>query len=219
MKKVALINVTHNAISPITDYFSEHAPSLILTCYLDEGLMTLVNRENGVNDRSLMRFLSLLSKACEDGADAVLLTCTVFSPYVRRMRSLFSVPIVSVDSAMLEQAAAANKRTAFLCTFPSTVYSARQGFEDACVRMKVKPDYEFFLLREAYYAMQSGDRAEHDRLIAERAFSLQNQFEQIVLTQVSMAHVAERLGKLRVPLLTSPQSACKEVLRELKMNL
>ena len=81
-KQIALVSVTLNAVNPMTEYLSGRDPELHLVNYLDSYLLEKVGNEGGINDSSVRRMFDMLSTACADGADGVILTCTIFSPYV-----------------------------------------------------------------------------------------------------------------------------------------
>lgn len=82
-KQIALVSVTLNAVNPMTEYLSSRDPELHLVNYLDSYLLEKVGNEGGINDSSVRRMFDMLSTACADGADGVILTCTIFSPYVQ----------------------------------------------------------------------------------------------------------------------------------------
>lgn len=209
MQKIGIVSVTINAAAPLTGRFAATAAGegWVLRNYLDEGLQELVGREGGVTPRSIARLTRLIGTALDDGATALLLTCTVFTPYGEMLQSLFAVPVLGADSAMLEQAAATGRKTAILCTFPAAVETSARMFRQAVIRAGSAGEAETLLLPEAATAMQRGDRAAHDRLIAEKAASLASSYGQIVLAQMSMAGAAELLVDCPVPVLTSPGCA------------
>lgn len=208
---LGLISVTRNAVEPIMQ--AAFGTTLQITNYLDEGLQALVREEKGVTDKSVARMVGLIDLAIQDGAEVVLLTCTVFTPIIERLQTLFSVPIISADGAMLEQAVKLNKKTAILCTFPASIQSSSTVFESIAARegIDVKPD--MFLLEDAAQANKNGDKELHDRLIAKKAVELSNQYEVIVLAQISMSQAVLLLQDVEATVLTSPKSAVNKILK------
>jgi Asp/Glu/hydantoin racemase len=134
MKKVGMISVTLNAVNPMMRLLSQKTNFFDVLNYLDEGLQNLVSVEGGLTDKSISRMITLIGKAANDGSEIVLLTCTVFSPLVEKFNTLFSIPIISVDGSMLDEAVRMNKSTAILCTFPATVHTSLQIFKDTAKR-------------------------------------------------------------------------------------
>lgn len=217
MRQIGIVSVTLNAVVPLMATLAPVAcgENWILRNYLDEGLQELVQREGSVTPKSVARLIQLINTAFEDDSDAILLTCTVFSPYVETIQKLYSTPIVGADSAMLEQAARLGKKTAILCTFPASFESSELMFRAAAKRGGIDCDANAFLLPEAASALKSGDRQTHDRIIAERVRILAQEYEAIVLAQISMASAIDLLLDCRIPVLTSPAcaiSALKSVL-------
>jgi Asp/Glu/hydantoin racemase len=214
MKKVAMISVTLNAVNPMMRLLSQKTNSFVVLNYLDEGLQNLVSVEGGLTDKSIPRMITLIGKAVNDGAEIILLTCTVFSPFVERFNTLFSIPIISVDGAMLDEAVRMNKSTAILCTFPATVHTSLQIFKESAKRHGTNPNVEVFLLEDAMKAIKSGNKTDHDRIIAEKADELSDLYDLIVLAQISMAEAKLCIKNHTKPVLTSPESAMKALERQ-----
>jgi hypothetical protein len=212
MKNVGMISVTLNAVVPMMKTLRDEG-SLEVKNYLDEGLQALVQKEGKVTDNSIARMAALLYKAIYDGAEAVLLTCTVFTPYLERLQSLFSVPLVSADGAMLEQAAQINKKTAILCTFPATLESSAAVFNTASGRLGLNRKADVYLLEDAAQAIKAGDAQRHDHLIADKAIKLGAEYEVIVLAQISMSTAANLLRNVPFTVLTSPESSIRTLLK------
>lgn len=211
MKRIAMVSVTNNAIVPMLKRFGMAPQKYSLCNYLDEGLQKRVQEQNGITRETLVRMLELLDKAAQDGADGILLTCTVFTPYIDLLRQIIDVPMFSADGAMLEQAVMYDKSTAILCTFPASVESSTSVFQSAQKKHGKKADMDTFLVEAAAAALRENDKAKHDRLIAERALELASQYDQIVLSQISMSDASELLRDCKKPVLTSPQSTVEAI--------
>jgi aspartate/glutamate racemase len=211
MKNVGVISVTLNAVIPMMVVLRAER-SLAVKNYLDEGLQALVQKEGKITDNSFARMTTLLNNAICDGADAILLTCTVFTPYLERLQSLFSVPLVSADGAMLEQAARMNKKTAILCTFPATTESSAAVFNAASNRLGLNSKADVYLLEDAAQAIETGDAQRHDQLIADKAVQLGCEYKIIVLAQISMSTAANLLQNVSFTVLTSPKSSIQTLL-------
>jgi hypothetical protein len=209
MKKVGMISVTLNAVNPMMHLISQKTDSFEVLNYLDEGLQKLVGQEGGLTDKSISRMITLIEKAINDGSEIVLLTCTVFSPLVEQFNTLFSIPIISVDGAMLDEAAQMNKSTAIICTFPATVQTSIKIFKESAERYGVNPKVDIFLLEDAMEAIKAGNKTDHDHIIAEKAEALSDLYDLIVLAQISMAEAKLCMKNRTKTVLTSPESAIK----------
>lgn len=204
--RVGVISVTMNAVVPIMAAF-QGQKKIHAVNYLDEGLYALVQSEGKLSDNSMARMTGLIGQAIRDGAEALLLTCSVFTPVTDRLQRIFSVPIISADGAMLEQAAKYGKKTAVLCTFPAAVDAASVVFQAAAERLNTGAEADIFLLENAARALQSGDKSQHDQIIRDRVMELNQCYSVIVLAQISMCEAAARLENISACVLTSPGSA------------
>src|SRR5690606_16009166 len=102
--KIGLVHATMNSVQPILHAFHSHHPSVDLINVMDEGLIWELNRTNEITQDMTRRLIDIASKAEAAGADAILLTCSSFSPNVEGFKHLFSVPIISSDESMLNEA-------------------------------------------------------------------------------------------------------------------
>jgi Asp/Glu/hydantoin racemase len=210
---IAVVGVTLAAVAPMMAAFRGLPAGEVwrVRNHLDEGLQAKVAAEGGVTHASLYRMTGILERAVEDGADAVLLTCTVFSPHVAMFRRFFPVPIVAADLAMLDAAAKLARPTAILCSFPATLGTSLEMFEAAARAAGLPAEGEVYLVEGALDALADGDRTRHDDLVEARVRALSPRFGAIVLAQMSMAGAADRLTDLAVPVLTSPGCAVAAV--------
>lgn len=218
MKKIALVSVTLNAVNPMTKYLLAKDPEVHVINYLDSALMENVKRDGKITDESMGRILNMLTKACVDGADGIILTCTVFSPYVNIFRKIFSIPIVSPDGAMLERAAKKGGKTAILCTFPATVESSLQLYNGFLEEFGVKSQVKTYLLEDAYIAAQKQDIDEHNRILQKKVMEIEANYDTIVLAQISMAGAAKGLDSCKAEVLTSPSSAYNSLVEQMKLG-
>ena len=114
------------------------------------------------------------------------------------------MPVLKPNEAMIEQAVSKGRKIGLLSTFPPTLVSMPPEFPRGVV---VVPK----LAEGALAALDRGDRAEHDRLVAEAARDLRD-CDLVALAQYSMAPaaalVAEASGR---PVLTTPDSAVQKL--------
>lgn len=207
--EVAVISVTLNAVTPIMAGFAgaAAAKNWRVKNYLDEGLQANIAADGGVKARSLCRMVDLIGKAIEGGAEVVLLTCTVYSPYIAVFRQMFSVPIIGADMAMLEMAAGLGGKTAILCTFPAAVTPSLAMFQDLAAQLGIEVEATSILVPGALAALTAGDRKQHDELVAASVISHAGRYQTVVLAQMSMASAATLVPDCPVTLLTSPGCA------------
>ena len=199
--RIALVHALKHSLVPIEAAFARHWPDATLMNLLDDSLSADVARDGRLTDAMTERFLRLGRYAAGTGADAILFTCSAFGPCIEAVaREQAPMPVLKPSEAMIEQAAAKGDRIGLLSTFPPTLISMPPEFPGS---VEIVPK----LATGALAALDRGDRAEHDRLVAEASRDLRD-CDLIALAQYSMAPaaslVAEASGR---PVLTTPDSA------------
>lgn len=112
MKKIAFISITMNIMEPLSNCIKRF-PQISPFHYVDAGISEKIAKSGHVTDTCMERMIAMIAHACQDEADGIVLTCTMFSAYVPDFRKLFSVPIVAADVAMMEQAAESDGKKLF----------------------------------------------------------------------------------------------------------
>lgn len=214
MKRIALVSVTLNGVNPMTNYLSRD-PDLHIVNYLDSAILEIVRREGHITDACMRRMVTMLAHACEDGADGIIVTCTIFTAYVPQFRKLFRVPIVAADAAMMEQAGQCGGKTALVCTFEGTKAISENLLRSYCEASGKPFEIVPFVLPDAYEAAQQFRMDIHDRIIWEKVKELDPRFDQIVLAQISMSGAVLDMQLRHGRLFTSPSSAYAQLMREL----
>jgi Asp/Glu/hydantoin racemase len=199
--RIALIHALKHSIVPIETSFARLWPEPSLMNLVDDSLSADVARDGRLTSAMTDRFLILGRYAVSTGADAILFTCSAFGPCIEAVaREHAPVPVLKPNQAMIEQAAARGHRIGLLSTFPPTLQSMPSEFPST---VQVVPK----LAEGALAALDRGDRAEHDRLVAQASRDLRD-CDLIALAQYSMAPaaalVAEASGR---PVVTTPDSA------------
>jgi Asp/Glu/hydantoin racemase len=199
--RIALIHALKHSIAPIEASFAKLWPNAILMNVLDDSLSADVARDGSLTSAMTDRFLALGRYVASTHADAILFTCSAFGPCIEAVaREQAQVPVLKPNEAMIEQAVARGHRIGLLSTFPPTLKSMPAEFP-ATVQPVPK------LVEGALAALDRGDRAEHDRLVAQASRDLRD-CDLIALAQYSMAPAAELVAEeSNLPVLTTPDSA------------
>jgi len=208
--RIALIHALKHSLAPIAASFASLWPEAELMNLLDDSLSADLARGGRLTEAMTGRFLSLGRYAAGTGADGILFTCSAFGPCIEAVaRAQAPMPVLKPNEAMIEQAVSRGRRIGLLSTFAPTLASMPREFP-ASVDIVPK------LAEGALAALDRGDRATHDRLVAEASKDLRD-CDVIALAQYSMAPaaamVAEATGK---PVLTTPDSAVEKLKRLLR---
>src|SRR3984893_14136439 len=198
--RIALIHALKHSIAPIEASFARLWPDASLMNLLDDSLSADVARD-GLSAAMTDRFLGLGRYAASTGADAILFTCSAFGPCIEAVaRQHAPMPVLKPSEAMIEQAAASGHRIGLLSTLPPTLAEMPRHLPSS---VQIVPK----LATGALAALDRGDRAEHDRLVADASRDLRD-CDLIALAQYSMAPAAAQVAEAsRRPVLTTPDRA------------
>ncbi|HET6838252.1 MAG TPA: aspartate/glutamate racemase family protein [Bradyrhizobium sp.] len=199
--RIALIHALKHSIVPIETSFARLWPNATLMNLLDDSLSADVARDGCLTAAMTDRFLVLGRYAASTGADAILFTCSAFGPCIEAVtREHAPMPVLKPNQAMIEQAVARGHRIGLLSTFAPTLKSMPQEFPST---VQIVPK----LAEGALAALDRGDRAGHDRLVAEASRDLRD-CDLIALAQYSMAPAATLVAEASgCPVVTTPDSA------------
>jgi Asp/Glu/hydantoin racemase len=203
--RIALIHALAGSMQPINDELERAWPECTRMNLLDDSLSAdLARSGTGLDDAMKARFVALARYAIETGADAILFTCSAFGPCIDEVKRLWPrLPVLKPNEAMIEQAASLGRRIGLVASFEPTLRSMPQEFP---ADVTVHPA----LAAGALEALQRGDAATHDRLVAEAAKRLASECDVIALAQFTMARAAPLVERsVDVPVLTTPSSAVR----------
>jgi hypothetical protein len=203
--RIALIHALKHSIAPIEAAFAKLWPAASLMNLLDDSLSADVARDGQITDAMTERFLTLGRYAAGSGANAILFTCSAFGPCIEAVaREHAPMPVLKPNEAMIEQAVGQavgkGRKIGLLSTFAPTLVSMPPEFPNS---VEIVPK----LAAGALAALDRGERAEHDRLVAEASKDLRD-CDLIALAQYSMAPAASLVERASGrPVLATPDSA------------
>jgi Asp/Glu/hydantoin racemase len=212
--KVGLVHATLAAVQPMVDALRRHAPHVVPMHFLDEGLLPLVNRV-GLNADSVGELRRLVARAEASGVDGVLLSCSAYSPCVPELRGGFSVPVVSVDEAMVREAVGLGRRIGVVATVEAAGPTTRHLIEQCAAEAGRSVDVQVRVSPEAFAALNRGAGARHDALVRAEIEALLPESDVIVLAQISMARAVEGVRGWEKPVLTSAETSIRALLAAL----
>lgn len=203
MIKIAVMNATKLSVEPIEKAVKDF-PDVQIFHFMDEGMSYLGKVEGCISGKNLARMIGLIHSAEELGVDGILLSCTIFSPYVDVLRQCTDLPLVAADVGVFEKAASMYKKIGAVVSFAPTVDSVTEVVE-SCKR-KINPDFdvEIKLAKGAFEAMADGDEETHNRMLYETALSMAEGKEAIILSQMSHTRAVPLFENFPIPVLTSP---------------
>jgi hypothetical protein len=204
MTRIALIHALSHSVAPINAAFARDWPEAQLMNLLDDSLSAdLARGGRGLDAAMHERFQLLAQYAVDTGAEGILFTCSAFGPCIEAVaRRHAGMPVLKPNEAMIAEAAAGTGKLGLVATFQPTLDSMPPEFPAGV-------ELELALAEGALDALNGGDAARHDALVAAQAIALRDQgCTRIALAQFSMARARAACESASgLPVLTTVDSA------------
>lgn len=211
IRSIAFVHTVALLVERFRPRFQAELPGTRCFHLLDESVLQDLMRD-GPSPGITRRVVTLATLAADAGADLIVFTCSSTSPAIDTARKVVGVPIVKIDDAMFNHAAASDGRVGLVCTTNSTVEPSRSLLAAHAGHASTRIEAESLLVDGAFAALSAGRREEHDRLVTEAALALAQRVDRLVLAQASLAHLCDPLqqqcGK---PVLASPEWMVRDV--------
>jgi Asp/Glu/hydantoin racemase len=196
--KIALVHAMTESVQPIEEAFRKVAPNVKLLHFMDTGLLNMLEGHGEMTPAISRRFQRLLNSAIDSDVDIIQLTCSAFNNLANVLQPFYEVKIFRSDEAMLDEALR-YKRIGLI----STVKATPIALQDYLYKKNSSIHVESIVNREALNYLKQGKKREHDQLIQTMINEMEEKVDAIVLSQYSMAHVANQVDR-SVPILTGP---------------
>ena len=131
-----------------------------------------------------------------------MLTCSSISQLAVTTADEVGIPVLRIDEAMADEAVATGDRIAVLATLPTTLEPTLALIGERADLAGARPTVVSEVIDGAFAAVSGGDRASHDRLVADAISRVAADSDVVVLAQASMASAADA-AHVDVPVLTS----------------
>jgi len=205
--RIALIHALRLSIAPSEEAFRTLWPEAEWFNLLDDTLAADRDAAGALTPEIASRITALANEARRRGAQGILYTCSAFGAAIETVSCLSPIPVLKPNEAMFAEALTLGRRIGMLATFEPSVGSMEAEFEveahgsGATITSICVP--------EAMAALQQGDAAAHDALLAEAAARPEARgFDALMLAQFSTARARDAVSAVAdAPVLTSPHSA------------
>jgi len=208
MPRIALIHALAHSVEPINTALARDWPEATRMNLLDDSLSAdLARSGQGLDAAMHERFQRLAQYALDSGANGILFTCSAFGPCIEAVaRRHPEVPVLKPNEAMVAEALAGAGTLGLIATFEPTLRSMPAEFPDHVA-------LDLALAAGALEALNEGDGARHDQLIAAQAARLRERgCTRIALAQFSMARARGACEAASgLPVLTSVDSAIRRL--------
>jgi hypothetical protein len=145
--------------------------------------------------------------------NAVMITCSTMNRSYRQVSIAlepYGVPVIQIDMAMMERAAAIGGKALVIATHGPTVASTQALLTETADRLGTSIQYDGLTVEEAWSKLAAGDVVGHNEVIASaiRAAGPAN-YSCVVLAQLSMSAFAfsfpDSVSQFGIPVLNSGQ--------------
>jgi aspartate/glutamate racemase len=213
-KTVVVIHTGPVTIQPLKDQFKEFLPDVRMVNLMDDSLLNDVMKAGYLTEEVKERIYSYMKNAESIGADMILNACSSVGEATDMIKNRIHIPILKIDEAMADQACELGQKIGVLATVKTTL--------EPTVRLVMKKakekNKEITVVEQiaegAFQALLEGNGEKHDQILTDTITNLMEQVDVIVLAQVSMARLIPSLGKVKIPILSSPRSGV-ELLKKL----
>jgi hypothetical protein len=209
---VALIHATPAAMAPARSAFADRFPDAHLWNLLDDLLISEAEAAGGITPPLQRRMEQLIRHAVDGGADAVLLTCSMYGSVAHDLAPSVAVPVLASDDALFARVAEHRPATvAVLGPIPA-------GVSDTVARLRehLGPDVavEGTVVEGAAAAAAAGDLPRLEQLMSNAARAAEQRADVVVIGQFSLTPAAPAAAAAAsVPVLSPPHLAA-DVLRD-----
>src|SRR6266496_6170192 len=115
-RTVGLIHAVIPAMPPLQAAFAAELPQVRVLNLLDEALLKEAERLGCITPALVRRMTGLVALHEAAGAELVLFTCNAYSPHVQHIQAQASIPVLSIDQPMIEEALSKGCRIGVLAT-------------------------------------------------------------------------------------------------------
>lgn len=184
-------------------FIREIMPEVKVLTVCDDTLQSEFSRLGEVPPYNYYKFVTHVRFLQDAGADLVVLGCSTMNQAKDYAQPLVNIPILQIDAPMAEKAVELGVRIGLLATLKTTVPSSTRLIYEKAEEKRKEVEVKQVLCLEAYEKLRRGDREEHDRLLLEEIDRLSDSMDVIVMAQLSMSLMEDKVRGCRVPVLTS----------------
>ncbi|MDX3102712.1 aspartate/glutamate racemase family protein [Nonomuraea angiospora] len=208
---IAVVNATPASMRPAADGLGEGFPEARPWHLLDDRLVTEADAAGGMTPALTRRMLALIDYAVRGGADAVLLSCSMYGPAAALARRSHEVPVTGSDEAMFAEVTRRRPGTVLvLGSLASAAADSARRLKEVAGGVEVRA----IAAPGAAAAAGAGDWPELTDALARAAAPGLDGVELVLLGQYSISPVrAELADRLGLPVLSPPLAAAR-ALRE-----
>lgn len=202
-KTIAVVSGSLHAANAVTGFIRKDMSDYKVVNYLDGFMLKRYGKEGHVTDRVMQRVLKLIETACNDGADIVLLTCTVFSAYQSVFSTLFRAPVFCAQNAMLEALSRSKGKKAILCNQDEATEAIATMYKGICRQNNLPANADIITLPDPYADDAEISVQRWTQMVLEKLKEMDGKYDTIGLAQSPMVELSKNINMKYSKLLTN----------------
>jgi len=212
VKTLGLIYTAPAIIESVTKTVADVMPAVQKFDIVDNRIISVILSSGGITPKVHRIVGNYVRTAEDEGADAVLVTCSSISPCVDTVKPLVSIPVFKIDDPMTDIAVQSAAKIGVVATNAATLGPTTELLRAKAQSRGKKVEVTTELCKGAFEALSNKDTATHDRLVLEGIMRTAQSTDLLVLAQASMTRILPQLGnQLKIPVLTSLKSGVEQV--------
>ena len=209
--KVVLIHTVQSVLQSFGEKIKKELGDIKIINILDEFLASDPAEVGEFTINNMNRLFNTIKNGEMTGADAVVVTCSTLSPTVEKIRPFITIPLITIDEAMIKKAVSLGTKITIMATAESTIKPTTDKLLYEADKLNKTLDIDIICCDQAYDAIKKGDKELHDELLREGALQIK-QRDVVILAQASMSHMEEVIQKIcGCSVLSSPKHCIEEL--------
>lgn len=217
MKKLALISTGVSVVEPIMSIIREFDPHLEVFNIVDDSIVNCIaTNSNEISPLVKRKLATYAALAEENGADAMLVTCSSISEVVDFIAPFVRIPVFKIDQPMARHAVKVGRTIGIAATLVTTLEPTKRLILSEAEKVQKEVRLEESLCNGAFESLVSGDVESHDTLVRNAVLELLQKCDVVVLAQASMARAVSKIEVGEDRVLTSPRLGVQRVVNYLR---
>ncbi|MEU6645362.1 hypothetical protein ABZ863_22800 [Saccharomonospora sp. NPDC046836] len=210
---IALVHATPASMAPAKAALTEELPDATVWNLLDDRLLADADAAGGLTPDLRARMERLIDHALTEGADGVLLTCSMYGPVAHAMTS--ERPILASDDAAFRDVAEQEVGTVLVvASFAAALHDAEARLTEFLRERGSGSTVRGAVAEAAFAAALRGDTEQLLAALLDAVRPHADSVDAVLLAQYSLTPAAESLAKATgLPVFSGPQSAATTLRR------
>ncbi|MEV0074389.1 MULTISPECIES: aspartate/glutamate racemase family protein [unclassified Amycolatopsis] len=212
-KTVAVIHSGISSMRPIEEALAAELPGALVWHLLDSRLAAAADATGAVDLALRRRVLRLVHHAVAEGADAVVIACSMYGSAAAVSAGLWSVPVLPADEDMMRQAARSGaRRIGVVASLRGSAADSGSRLRTAVAEGGSAAEVVPLFCAGAAEAASADDTPALVAALVEGVRTAPGTFDLICLAQYSLAGVRESVAQeVGVQVLSAPELAAHAV--------